>query len=271
MTPALPDAWPDELNYRRPGPLWMFVRKALLRRDLGRVALPEGLPLNVALPQYLLLEFHNLPNGNYSKGVTNGYAKGFDMAMMGEMRRARHHLARAFQGLARVLDVGCGAGNSTVALQREGVGEVIGLDASPYMLWHARQRNPGPTYVQGLAENTLMESASFDGISACYLFHELPKRASDQALAEFRRVLKPGGRLAVLEPSEEQLAESYAQLFIRYGWRGPYFKLLAQFVNEPFVRGWHARDVRGWLKDGGFVLRDERAMFPSRLYIAERV
>ena len=270
MTPTLPEAWPDELDYRRPGPLWMFIRKVLLRRGLGSVSLPEGLELRVPLPQYLLLEFHNLPNGNYSKGVTNGYAKGFDLAMMGEMGRARAELARVLRGAGRVLDVGCGTGNSTVALRHEGVRDTVGLDASPYMLWHAVRRNPGPTYVQGLAEQTLMDDASFDGVSACYLFHELPRRASEAALAELHRVLRPGGRLAILEPSREQMASSVGALLRRYGWRGPYFKLLAHFVHEPFVRGWHANDAHAWLRRAGFVLRDERAMFPSRMLIAER-
>ena len=62
----LPDAWPDALDLRRPRDLWRFLTKVLLRR-LSRVRLPPDLPLNVALPEYLLLEFHNLPNGNYSK------------------------------------------------------------------------------------------------------------------------------------------------------------------------------------------------------------
>src|SRR6266581_3083333 len=89
----LPDAWPDALDLRRPRDLWQFLTKVLLRR-LSRVRLPPDLPLNVVLPDYLLLEFHNLPNGNYSKKVARGYSTGFDLVMLGEMRRARRAMAQ---------------------------------------------------------------------------------------------------------------------------------------------------------------------------------
>src|SRR5258708_6920702 len=75
---ALLDAWPDALDLRRPRDLWRFFKKVILRR-LAKVELPRGLPLNVQLPKYLLLEFHNLPNGNYSKKITHGYSRGFDV------------------------------------------------------------------------------------------------------------------------------------------------------------------------------------------------
>src|ERR1051326_7942041 len=97
----LPDAWPDALDLRRPRDLWRFLRKVVLRR-LTKVELPLGLPLNVALPKYLLLEFHNLPNGNYSKKITHGYSRGFDIVMLGEMRRARRALAQTFAGCTAV-------------------------------------------------------------------------------------------------------------------------------------------------------------------------
>ena len=74
----------------------------LLLRRLSRVRLPPDLPLNVALPDYLLLEFHNLPDGNYSKKVARGYSTGFDRMMLGEMHRARRAMAQALNGCAAV-------------------------------------------------------------------------------------------------------------------------------------------------------------------------
>ena len=73
----LPDAWPDRLRWQRlTHPL--RIASAVLRGRAGRVVLPENLPGSAALPKYLLQEFHNLPNGNYSKSVTRGYARAFD-------------------------------------------------------------------------------------------------------------------------------------------------------------------------------------------------
>src|SRR5690606_25206123 len=77
----LPDPWPDRLDLRRPRHLWQFLRCITGRRQ--RVQLPDNLPGRDALPKYVLQEFHNLPNGNYSKKVTRGYITGFDRVMLG--------------------------------------------------------------------------------------------------------------------------------------------------------------------------------------------
>ena len=265
----LPDAWPDALDLRRPRDLWRFLTKVLLRR-LSRVRLPPDLPLNVALPEYLLLEFHNLPNGNYSKKVSRGYSTGFDLMMLGEMHRARRAMAQALNGCATVLDVGCGAGHSTQAMLDAGVQEVWGLDASPYLLQHAARQYPAPRFVQGLAERSGFPAQRFDGVAACFLFHEMPPSFTEQALAEFRRVLKPGGLLSVLEPGPEQFFGRPWRMLRKYGWRGLYFRWLARFAHEPFLAAWHKRDVPAWLARHGFELIGDRDLFPARLITARK-
>ena len=211
----------------------------MLLRRLDRVQLPQGLPVNVAIPKYALLEFHNLPNGNYSSKITHGYSLGFDRAMLGEMSRARAQLATALNGCQRVADVGCGAGHSSHALVIAGIADVTGVDASPYLLQHAARRYPQISFVQGLAERTPLPTAEYDCVSVCYLFHEMPPHYSGLALNEFRRMLKPGGWLAILEPAPEQFFGCPLRLLRSHGWRGLYFWALARLVHEPFVRAWH--------------------------------
>lgn len=263
----LPPAWPDALRMSRPADAWRFARKAVLRR-VEPVTLPPGLALNVDLPKYLLQEFHNLPNGNYSRSVTGGYSAGFDVSMLGSMRVARAELAQALRGVRSALDLGCGAGHAARALHDAGVPEVWGLDASPYLLQHAARRHPDLRFVQGLAESTGFPSRRFEAVCACFLFHELPPRAGDAALREIRRLLVPSGSLAILEPGIEQWKLSPLSLLRRYGWRGLYFWALARFANEPFLGSWHRRDVPTWLAEHGFDLIAQHSCFPTQLYVA---
>lgn len=97
----------------------------------------------------------------------------------------------------RVLDVACGTGASSLAAA--GIvgpsGSVIGVDPSTGMLREARRR--GLAVACGRAEALPFASASFDLVSMGYaLRHVFDLRV---AFAEYRRVLKPGGRLLLLE------------------------------------------------------------------------
>jgi len=53
------------------------------------------------------------------------------------------------------------------------------------------------------------------------VFHELPTEVQDAVLAEMHRLLRPGGRVVISEPSPEQLHNrSFVSLWRRHGWRG---------------------------------------------------
>jgi hypothetical protein len=131
-TLKLPDAWPDRLCLSRPrgfvALLWSVIRK---RR---RVTIPADMPGAAKLPKYLLQEFHNLPNGNYSKRFTHGYVTGFDRMMLGEMQNIRRRIAAYLHDCRSVLDVGTAGGNTANALAAHGIPEVWAIDPSPERL-----------------------------------------------------------------------------------------------------------------------------------------
>lgn len=263
----LPDGWPDALRPSRPRDLWQLLRKGVLGR-VGPVVLPAGIPLNAAIPKYVLQEFHNLPNGNYSRSVTRHYSTAFDLFMLGTMARARRDLAESLRSARSALDLGCGGGHTAGALHDAGIPEVSGLDASPYLLQHAARLHPGLRFVQGLAESTGFPSRRFEAVAACFLFHELPPRAGDAALAEIRRILVPGGLVGIVEPGIEQWIGAPLSLLRRHGPRGLDFRILARFVHEPFVASWHRRDVPAWLAAAGFSLVSQESRFPTQMYVA---
>ena len=107
---------------------------------------------------------------------------------------------------SEVLDVACGTGALSEAFLEAGAARVVGLDYTPGMLDIAREKatraqlGSSLEYVQGDAMDLPFEDSSFDVLSIAFGIRNVvdPSRA----FAEFSRVLRPGGRLVVLEFAE---------------------------------------------------------------------
>jgi demethylmenaquinone methyltransferase/2-methoxy-6-polyprenyl-1,4-benzoquinol methylase len=113
-------------------------------------------------------------------------------------RRRAATLTRSKPGQT-VLDLCTGTGklaHELVPLVRPG-GRVIGMDFSPGMLELARAREPDVEFRQGDVSRLMEADASVDAVTIGFGLRNLVNR--DAALREMRRVLRPGGRLVVLE------------------------------------------------------------------------
>lgn len=117
-------------------------------------------------------------------------------------RRKAVQMARVQPGDA-VLDMACGTGDLTHLFAASPAGRVVGGDFTPQMLEIARlklARHPHKekvTYVEADAMALPFEDASFDVVSIAFGIRNVAEPA--KALREFARVLRPGGRLVVLE------------------------------------------------------------------------
>jgi demethylmenaquinone methyltransferase/2-methoxy-6-polyprenyl-1,4-benzoquinol methylase len=96
----------------------------------------------------------------------------------------------------RVLDACCGTGDLAVAAEREG-GIVTGLDFSPRMLERARKKSETVTWIEGDLLALPCDEGSFDAATVGFGVRNVADL--EAALAELHRVLRPGGRLAILE------------------------------------------------------------------------
>jgi demethylmenaquinone methyltransferase / 2-methoxy-6-polyprenyl-1,4-benzoquinol methylase len=96
----------------------------------------------------------------------------------------------------RVLDACCGTGDLAVAAEQRG-GRVVGLDFSERMLERARKKSGGIEWVQGDALALPFDDDEFDAATVGFGVRNLADL--EGGLRELGRVLKPGGKLAVLE------------------------------------------------------------------------
>jgi demethylmenaquinone methyltransferase / 2-methoxy-6-polyprenyl-1,4-benzoquinol methylase len=97
----------------------------------------------------------------------------------------------------RVLDAACGTGDLAIADQKAGADKVTGLDFSAEMLGRARKKAPQLEWIEGDMLALPFADATFDAATVGFGVRNVADL--ELGLRELRRVLRPGGRLAILE------------------------------------------------------------------------
>jgi SAM-dependent methyltransferase len=140
-----------------------------------------------------------------------------------------------------ILDAGCGAGPLTAALRDRGA-TVTGLDVSTEMIALARRRlgDDVDVRVADLSDPLPFEDASFDEVIASLVLHYLEDWGP--TLREFRRVLRPGGRLIA----------SVDHPFVAYTFRQPWPNYFAPgSYTFTWTIGSHSAPMKFWRKSLG--------------------
>ena len=144
------------------------------------------------------------------RGVVH-WAKRYDLLItiltLGRERALREKmlaLGRVVSGES-VLDVGCGTGTLAIAAKhRVGAsGSVRGIDASPEMIARAQQKaaraKVDVAFQVARAESLPFSDGQFDVVLSTVMLHHLRRASREESLREIRRILKPGGRLLVVD------------------------------------------------------------------------
>ncbi len=150
-----------------------------------------------------------------------------------------------------VCDMGCGPGHIARYLADRGL-EMIGVDLSPGMLAQAAALNPDIEFHRGNMLELDQADQSWAGIAAFYSIIHIPRAQVGTALAEMRRVLKPGGLLLLaFHLGDEDLHETEVwghQIDLEYTMYGAdemmgYLEQAGLIVEEVIERGPYAPEV----------------------------
>jgi ubiquinone/menaquinone biosynthesis C-methylase UbiE len=103
----------------------------------------------------------------------------------------------------RGLEVAVGSGAVLEKLSRQAgsQGFSVGIDIAPRMLSAARRRTPGAAFVRADARTLPFAGSSFDLLWSSYFLDLIPNADLPSLLLEFRRVLRPGGRIVLVSLS----------------------------------------------------------------------
>jgi ubiquinone/menaquinone biosynthesis C-methylase UbiE len=143
----------------------------------------------------------------------------------------------------RIIDLGCGTGSTTLMLKQAfPEAEVVGLDLSPYMLvvagMKAQKAGLNIQWLHSKAESVAFGDASFDLVSASFLFHETPPAVSRAILRESFRLLKVGGQVVILDGSQKTLRQT--------AW-------LTDMLEDPYINSYVAGSLDAWAGAAGFA------------------
>lgn len=169
--------------------------------------------------------------------------------------RSSFHAALAAHGptsVQNILDLGCSVGISTLTLHRfyqqrqDHPVRTVGLDLSPHMLTVAAARDTQQEIAQWLharAEATGLPDSSFDLITLQFVCHELPHTAAQAIFQEAKRLLRPGGTLAITDNNPQSPVIQNLPPVL--------FTLMKS--TEPWSDDYYTFDIPGALTQAGFL------------------
>jgi len=148
----------------------------------------------------------------------------------------------------RVLDVGCGRGDLCAAAAKRGASP-LGVDLAEGMVDAARDAHPDLQFRRGDAEDLPLETASFDAALAAFVVNHLPH--PERGAAELRRVVRPGGRVAVAMWAQPERVE-FLGLFDAALRAANINRTLAFPPGPPAFRFADDAELRALLEGAGF-------------------
>lgn len=257
---------PPAMRLARSGAFFADLKNVHERRMEGRTSEVRDQAERGKRPAYYLQNFHYQSGGWLTEGSARIYDTQVEVLFKGAANAMRRQLlvpihdfvAGRDQRTLRLIDIGCGTGRFLRFLAQAFPRlPSIGIDLSEtYLKEAARHLRNRPQARLALAKGEALPLAdnSVDAIASLFLFHELPARIRKQMAGEMARVLKPGGRVFLLDslqlgdvPAYDGLLDLFPQSF-----HEPYF---AAYMRENLVRLFAGAGLRRIAEEPAFMVK----------------
>jgi ubiquinone/menaquinone biosynthesis C-methylase UbiE len=261
--------------------LTLFDRSRLFFRDLQSVydrrkrnATHEVLTAKTRgqRPDYYLQNFHFQSGGWLTEESADRYDTQVEVLFKGTAnamrRQALPPLAEVFAGRdqrkLRLIDVGCGTGRLLDFVKQVWPRlPALGLDLSEAYIRHARRHLGRWSCINLLvanAEAIPTQDNSCDAVTSTFLFHELPPKVRCTVISEASRVLKPGGRLILMDSLQRGDERDYDGMLERF----------PQHYHEPYYQSYLSEDFRAMSHRCGLAHRSDTKAYVSKVMVFDK-
>jgi ubiquinone/menaquinone biosynthesis C-methylase UbiE len=223
-------------------------------------------------PKYYLQNFHYQSGGWLTQDSADRYDTQVEVLFKGSAnamrRQALPPLHEVFAGRdqrrLRLLDIASGTGRFLDFVKQTWPRlPVVGLDLSEAYCRHARNhlsRWSRASLVVGNAEAIPAPDNSFDAATCIFTFHELPPQARRNVLRECARILKPGGRLVLLDSLQRGDEPDYDGTLERF----------PQNYHEPYYGSYIGEDFSAIARRVGLVHKRDVKAFVSKVMVFDK-
>jgi ubiquinone/menaquinone biosynthesis C-methylase UbiE len=259
----------------------LLGRSQLFFRDLPEVAKRrkrnatrevQNAEMHGRRPDYYLQNFHFQSGGWLTEESAERYDTQVEVLFKGTAnamrRQALPPLAEVFAGRdprkLQLIDIGCGTGRFLDFVKQAWPRlPTLGLDLSEAYIRHARRhlkRRSRNNLIVANAEAIPVPDNSCDAVTSIFMLHELPPKVRRTVIGEAARVLKPGGRLILIDSLQRGDEPAYDAMLERF----------PQNYHEPYFLSYLGEDFPAIARRHGMTHRHDTKAFISKVMVFDK-